>query len=140
MDTYPVGVSDDPRLATQFAATATRLDLGAGSRLCVQGARRQEFGLVISGRARVVRDGAVVAQIGAGDHFGEFTLLRGLPSPVTIVAEEPTTVDVVTGAEFRGTVGADECFRESLERTLDRRIRDWVATADAASVGERAIA
>ena len=27
---------------------------------------------------------------------------------------------------------------DQLERTLDRRIRDWVAAADAASVGERA--
>jgi CRP-like cAMP-binding protein len=140
METYPVGVSDDPRLATQFAATATRLDLDAGSRLVVQGRRRQEFGVVISGRARVVRDGAVVAELRAGDHFGEFTVLRGLPSPVTIVADEPTSVAVLTGSEFRGTVGADDGFRTELERTLDSRIREWVAVADAASVGERAIA
>ncbi len=96
--------------------------------------------MVLSGRARVMRDGAVVAHVGAGDHFGEFTLLRGLPSPVTIVSEVPTTVALLTGAEFRGTVGADDRFRDSLERTLDSRIRDWVAAADAASVGERAIA
>jgi CRP-like cAMP-binding protein len=133
METYPVGGSG-------LTATATRLDVGAGRRLCVQGLRRQEFGVVVSGRARVVRDGAVVAQLGAGDHFGDFTLLRGLPSPVTIVAEEATTVDVLTGAEFRATVGVDDAFRASLERTLDQRIRDWVAGADAASVAERAIA
>ena len=132
METYAFGASELP--------TATRLDVGPGRRLCVQGARRQEFGVVVSGRARVLRDGAVVAQLGAGDHFGEFTLLRGLPSPVTIVAEEPTTVDLLTGAEFRGTVGADKGFRESLERTLDSRIREWVAAADAASVGAHAIA
>ena len=140
MEIYPVGVSTDPRLTARFEATATRLDLGVGSRLCVQGARRQEFGLVISGRARVVRDGVVVAQLGAGDHFGEFTMLRGLPSPVTIVAEAPTTVDVVSGVEFRSTFGADEQCRDSLERALDLRIRDWVAAADAVTVIERAIA
>jgi len=140
METKPIGVSDDARLAKLFAATATRLDLRAGSRLCVQGARRQEFGLVISGRARVVRDGVVVAQLGAGDHFGEFTVLRGLPSPVTIVADEPTTVDVVTGAEFRGTLGTHDGFCDSLERALDLRIRDWVAAADTTYVSERATA
>jgi len=133
MENYPFGVSELP-------TTATRLDVGAGSRLCTQGLRRQEFGVVVSGRARVLRDGAVVAQLGAGDHFGEFTLLRGLPSPVTIVAEEPTTVDVLTGAEFRGTFGADDAFRDWLEQTLDRRIRDWVAAPDAAFVSERASA
>jgi len=122
------------------ATMATRLDVEAGTRLCVQGRRRQEFGVVVTGRALVMRDCTVVAELEPGDHFGEFTVLRGLPSPVTIVAEEPTTVDVVTGAEFRGTVGADNGFRDSLERTLDARIRDWVATPDAAPVGERAIA
>jgi CRP-like cAMP-binding protein len=133
METCPFGGSD-------FQSMATRLDVGTGDRLCVQGRRRQEFGVVVSGRARVLRDGVVVAQLGAGDHFGEFTMLRGLPSPVTIVVEEPSTVDVVTGAEFRGSVGADDACRESLERTLDARIRDWVAAADGASVGERVIA
>jgi CRP-like cAMP-binding protein len=140
MENFPMSASEDPRLGTQFASTATRLDLGAGRRLCVQGARRQEFGRVVSGRARVLRDGAVVGQLGAGDHFGEFTVLRGLPSPVTIVADEPMTIDVVTGAEFRGTVGADDATRDAIEHTLDARIRDWVSTADVAAMAERAIA
>jgi CRP-like cAMP-binding protein len=130
MDTDMVATSEDPRLAALLATVATRLDLGAGRRLCVQGARRQEFGRVISGRAKVVRDGAVVAWLGGGDHFGEFTVLRGLPSPVTIVTEGPTTVDVVTGSEFRGTIGADEGIRGSLERTLADRIRSWLSTPD----------
>lgn len=125
----PMSTTEDSGLAAQMA-TATRLDVGVERRLCVQGARRQEFGVLISGRARVVRDGAVVARIGAGDHFGDFTVLRGLPSPVTIVTEEPTTIVVVTGKEFRGTLGADEGCRDVLERALDARIRDWVSTPD----------
>lgn len=136
METYPAGVSEDPRLAAQLASAATRLDLGVGRRLCVQGARRREFGLVRSGRARVVRDGAVVGELGAGDHFGDFTILRGLPSPVTIVTETPTTVVVLSHQEFWGTIGADAAFRESLERALDARIRDWVSASDAAAVAE----
>jgi CRP-like cAMP-binding protein len=56
------------------ANTATRIDVEAGTRRCVQGRRRQEFGVVASGRARVERDGAVVAELGAGDHLGEFPL------------------------------------------------------------------
>jgi len=124
----------------EFSAVATRLDVGVDRRLCVQGRRHQQFGVVVAGRARVLRDGAVVGYLGAGDHFGEFTLLRGLPSPVTVVAEVPTTVDVVTGSEFRGTIGADDASRDRIERMLDARIRDWVSVPDAATVTEAAIA
>jgi hypothetical protein len=133
MDTDTIGMS-------AFSTLATRLDVGAGNRLCVQGRRRQEFGIVVSGRARVLRDGAVVAHLGAGDHFGEFTVLRGLPSPVTIVTEDPVTIDVVTGNEFRGTIGADDASCHRLERALDARVRDWVSAPEVAAVTEAAIA
>jgi CRP-like cAMP-binding protein len=133
----PVGVSKAPRLGAHFQSVATCLDLGAGRRLCVQGARRREFGLLISGRARVVRDGVVVGELGAGDCFGDFTTLRGLPSPVTVVTEEPTSVEIVTGQEFWSTVGGDAALRDSLERTLDARIRDWVSASDAAEMADR---
>lgn len=123
-----------------FATMATRLDVNEGRRLCVQGRRHQEFGRVVSGRARVERDGVHVATVGVGDHFGEFTLLRGLPSPVTIVAEGPMTIDVVTGPEFRATVAQDATAVSELERTLDARIRDWVSAADTTAVTEAAIA
>lgn len=129
MQTDTIGMSE-------FSNLATRLDLGAGNRLCVQGRRRQEFGVVVAGRAHVLRDGAVVGHLEPGDHFGEFTVLRGLPSPVTVVTEEPTTIDVVTGSEFRGTLGADDASRQLIERTLDARIRDWVSTRESAAAAE----
>jgi CRP-like cAMP-binding protein len=125
METVTTGTTD-------FSSVATRLDVAAGRCLCLQGRRRQEFGVVVSGRARVLRDGAVVGHLGPGDHFGEFTVLRGLASPVTIEAEAATTIDVVTGCEFRGTIGADVAGRDAVERTLDARIRDWVSVPDAA--------
>lgn len=143
MDSFPMDPMEwceDPQLAAQFATMATRLELGVGRRLCVQGARRQQFGVVLSGRARVVRDGVVVDQLGAGDHFGEFTLLRKLPAPVTIVADLPTTVAVVTGPEFRGTIGADPRACGRLEQAVDRRIRDWVSAPDVAGAKQRVIA
>ena len=123
-----------------FATMASRLDVRDGRRLCVQGRRHQEFGRVVSGRARVVRDGVEVASVEVGDHFGEFTLLRGLPSPVTIVADGPMTIDLVTGSEFRATVAQDPVAVTELERTLDGRIRDWVSAPDAAAVSEVAVA
>jgi CRP-like cAMP-binding protein len=123
-----------------FATMATRLDVNDGRKICVQGHRHQQFGRVVSGRARVERDGVPVATIGVGDHFGEFTLLRGLPSPVTIVAEGPMTIDLVTGSEFRATVAQDPMAVSELERTLDARIRDWVSAPDTAAVTEAAIA
>ena len=125
METYPVGVSELPTHGDLARCRRRAPTLLAGS--AAPGVRRR--GLAVA-RGCWRRRGRGAAR--CGDHFGEFTLLRGLPSPVTIVTEEPTTVDVLTGAEFRGTLGPTTRFRASLERTLDGRIRDWVATADAA--------
>ena len=88
--------------------------------------------MVLSGRARVMRDGAVVAQLGVGDHFGEFTLLRGLPSPVTIVTEEPTTVDSspAPSSAAPSAPTTRSATRSSARSTPDPRLG---AVADAAS-------
>ena len=119
-----------------FAATATRLDLPAGQTLSAQGRRRQEFGVVIDGHATVHRDGRSVGGLQRGDCFGEFTMLRGLASPVTIVAATSVTDDVVTGTEFRATLGSSEVVRRRIEQELDARIRDWVRSVPTAEVAE----
>jgi CRP-like cAMP-binding protein len=120
-----------------FAATATRLDLPAGTTLSAQGRRHQEFGVVIDGHASVERDGRPVGSLQRGDCFGEFTVLRGVPSPMTIIAATPVSVDVVSGPEFRATLGSCEAARRQIEQALDGRIRDWVRSVPAADVAEK---
>ncbi len=58
------------------------------------------FFVIISGRAEVMRDGRHVADLSAGDHFGEIALLRSRTRAATVRAHSPLTVLRVEGAAF----------------------------------------
>jgi CRP-like cAMP-binding protein len=104
-----------------LAGTATRVDAPAGRVLAHQGERRRQLVLVIAGAADVVRDGRVVDQLGPGDHHGEFTLLRDVPQPTTLVVTEPSVVDVFAAQEFQCAYSTMPSLRAAIDRDLDHR-------------------
>jgi CRP-like cAMP-binding protein len=110
-------------LATRSTA---RVAFSAGKVLATQRRSCRQFGLIVEGTVTVRRDGEDIDVLEPGDHFGEFTMLRGVPNPVTLVARTPVTVDVVTPGEFRLDFGADPTLRGRIDRECDRRIRDWI--------------
>ena len=130
--TMPLFAGCTARELRTLASVTTRVTFRAGKVLARQGECRREFGVIVDGVAAVDRDGLDVDELGRGDHFGESTVLRGLPSPATVVATSPITIDVVSQAEFEMSLGANDVLRTRIEHGLDRRIRDWVC--DAASV------
>ena len=104
----------------------TRIDVPPGKVLARQGTRRDEFVVVISGSADVVRDGEIVDHLGTGDHFGEYSLVRGVPQPATVVAAEASVVDVFPVREFRCAYNAMPAFRTAIHEALDRRTVSWL--------------
>ena len=124
-ETFPLcgGCSrGDLRVLTQ---STTRLDVAAGQVIARQGVRRQEFVLLIEGGAEVLRDGYRIGHLGPGSHFGEFTLVRDLPSPVTLVVTAPSVVDVMSRAEFRLAYTTIPSFAAAIDEELDRRAATW---------------
>lgn len=61
--------------------------------------------IILSGRARVERDGAKVAEIGGGDFFGELALIEEHPRTATVVATEPTDCLLFPAWEFTSLLG-----------------------------------
>jgi len=118
----------------------TRIDVPAGRVLAHQGTHRDEFVVLISGRADVVRDGQVVDQLGAGDHFGEYSLVRGAPHPATVVAAEILVIDVFTVCEFRCAYKAMPAFQATIAETLDRRAASWLTVPTSTGIKPRAFA
>ena len=104
----------------------TRIDAPTGRTIARQGSRRQEFVLVIDGAAEVLRDGQVVAHLGRGDHCGEFTLVRGVPQPATVVATAPSVIDVFEVRAFRAAYLDVPSFRAAIDGALDRRTAQWL--------------
>ena len=87
-----------------LASTADELDLREGTVLTREGRPGREFFVLISGTAEVTKNGEKIAQLGAGDWFGEIALLTNAPRTATVTATSPVDVLVVTDRRFKDVV------------------------------------
>jgi CRP-like cAMP-binding protein len=72
----------------------------AGRTLAVQGDPGTQCMLIVDGRARVLRNGQLVAVLEAGDLLGEIAVVRGGGRTATVVTDCETTLEVFTPKEF----------------------------------------
>lgn len=78
----------------------TELPIRAGTTLIREGSVGQEFFFIESGSVSVEQDGHVVGTLGAGDWFGELSLLHNTPRNARVVALEDSNVFVASRSEF----------------------------------------
>jgi MFS family permease len=87
----------------------------AGTSVIVQGEAGDAYYIVSSGRADVVHDGATIAEVAAGDGFGEIALLDDRPRTASIVVREALEgyrlpreafLEAVTGSPLSARAGA----------------------------------
>ena len=85
----------------RVAALADIVDLPADRQIMTQGARGAEMFIVVSGSARVERDGTSLGVKGVGEILGEIALLDGGPRTATVTLAEPSRMLVLARREFR---------------------------------------
>ena len=106
-----------------IARHADEVKRDAGAVLARQGARGLEFLLIAEGSARVEKDGKVIAHLGAGDFFGEMSLLDGKPRSATVVADSPVLLLVVDVRSFGRLLEAVPGLSNKVMATLCERLR-----------------
>jgi CRP-like cAMP-binding protein len=74
----------------------------AGKVLCEQGKPGFEFYLILDGEAVVKRNGKKIATLGAGQYFGELSLLTRYPRNATVEATSEMELLVLGQREFSG--------------------------------------
>jgi CRP/FNR family transcriptional regulator, cyclic AMP receptor protein len=79
---------------------ADEVTVPAGRTVMTQGDLGQEFALIVSGEADVVKDGVPVATIGAGDYFGEVALLDSITRTASVVARTDLVLEVLDRRGF----------------------------------------
>jgi predicted MFS family arabinose efflux permease len=99
----------------------TRFDVPAGQVLIRQGDPGDRFYVVAEGRAEVVRDGAVVAERGPGESFGEIALLRNVPRTATITALTPMRMIAIERDRFLEAVTGHARSHEHAEAIAAER-------------------
>ncbi|HET6774778.1 MAG TPA: cyclic nucleotide-binding domain-containing protein [Acidimicrobiales bacterium] len=87
----------DPRRLAELARHTDRLRLAPGRTLARAGGTARELVVIVSGRAAVLREGAMTAALQAGDQIGGDEVIRSERHTATIVTTSEVEVVVVNG-------------------------------------------
>jgi CRP-like cAMP-binding protein len=93
----------------------------AGSVLCKEGSRGQEFFVIIDGEATVTRAGKHITTLRNGDHFGEIALLEPVQRTATVTALTALSTFVISKQAFQSLLNTDPTIERKMLRTLARR-------------------
>ena len=116
------GIDDDGLAA--LAERATQVDFPAGHVIARQGEIGTGFFVVIEGQVRVVRDGKLVATLGAGEFFGELSVLDRMPRNAMVAAEVPTTCLALASWDFEAVLLEQPALTLAILRGVARRLRE----------------
>ena len=112
-------VSDD-ELAT-IAPFAEETEVPAGESLVREGQFAYEFMAIEDGEAQVTRGGEHVADLGAGDFFGEVGLLETELRTATVTAKTPMRLITLTGWDMKRLERNIPQAIEQIRLVLDQR-------------------
>jgi CRP-like cAMP-binding protein len=108
----------------RIASLATRLDLPAGRELTTEGAIGHEFLVVLDGEVEVRHGDKVIATRGAGEYFGEISLLNHQPRTATVVAKTPVVVEVIGQREFATMLDDEPEVKDQLMAAMAQRLAE----------------
>jgi len=107
----------------RIAERAVEVEFAADHVIARQGEIGTGFFVIVSGGVRVVRDGAVIANLGPGDFFGELSILDGQPRVAQVIADGPTTCLALASWDFEAVVREEPAVALAVMRELARRLR-----------------
>jgi len=93
------GLSKDE--LAKLARWTFELEVPAGESLTTEGRLAHEFFVIEDGAAEVRQNGERIAELGAGDFFGEIGLLETKRRTATVTATTELRVIVMSSQEFR---------------------------------------
>ena len=107
-----------------LAGRATEVDFPVGNVIARQGEIGTGFFVVVAGRVRVVRDGAVLATLGPGEFFGELSVLDGRPRNAMVAAETATTCLAIASWDLEAVLLANPALALAILRGVAARLRE----------------
>ncbi len=106
-----------------IAARALEVEFPAGAIVARQGDIGTGLFILVTGAVQVVRDGQVLARLGPGDFFGEYSVLDGRPRIAQVAATEPTTCLALATWDIEEIVTTRPRVALALLRGLAGRLR-----------------
>lgn len=115
-----LGPAELERLAGLLESRAVHV----GDVVVTQGEVGDHFYLIESGSAEVTRDGRHVADLGAGDYFGEIALLMDIPRTASVAASTSLNLLVLERGDFLATIRSYPCQLAAAESATQTRIQE----------------
>ena len=121
----PLTAGLEPKVRRRLADVGKRRTYEPEQEIVRQGTTGTALYIILSGRARVERDGNEVGVLGVGDFFGELALIEEHPRSATVIAAEPTECLLFVAWEFTSLLDehpeiAVPIMRELITRTHRR--------------------
>lgn len=114
-----------PKRHLRSIARVTRLSSHPAGRTIVhEGADGSAMYVLLEGGARVVRKGRTLARLGAGDFFGEISLIDGGPRTASVVADTPIRALKLEGQDFRKVLAGEPALALRILQALAARLRE----------------
>ena len=113
----PLERAERRELATRFRAR----DALAGELVITQGTPGDGLYVILAGEVEVLRDGTVAGTLGAGDVFGEMSLLDGVPASATVRTLRRTSLLRLPPGELSAVLDRYPAVRSHLEALRDAR-------------------
>ncbi|MEM6835426.1 MAG: cyclic nucleotide-binding domain-containing protein [Cyanobacteria bacterium P01_C01_bin.120] len=111
------------------------LTVEPGTTLCQEGSAGDAMFIILAGEADIYKGPQLMAQLGAGEMFGEMALLTGEERSASVVARTPMKLYELDKSDFDGMLTRSPHLASGLSRILARRLRE--TTQSTAKARER---
>jgi len=110
------------RSLSEVAKITDEIQLPAGKDLIREGQPGRQFFILLDGKAEVKRGDRRINMLGAGDFFGEISLVTERPTTASVTLTEPTTALVIARPAFRRMLLEQPGVQLQVLETLAERV------------------
>ncbi len=114
----------NPADLAEIDRLADEVHVLAGRTVIRQGDLGQEFALIVSGEADIVKDGEIVATLGPGDYFGEVALLDSITRTASVVAKSDLVLQVLDRRGFNTLLDDQPHLSRAMLKGLAHRLAE----------------
>lgn len=118
----PLTAGLEARTRRRLAEIGKRRSYQADEVIVREGSTGTALYIVLSGTARVEREGEAIGQLSAGDFFGELALIEEHPRSATVVAAAPTECLLFPAWEFTALLNEHPEVAVPIMRALIARL------------------